>query len=444
MSMVIIGGGPGGAELAGILARRGRRVSLIERRAAGGTCTNRGCIPTKFLLEGARNLAAREGETPRDAFARLQARKKALTDGLSRKMAADLREAGVELIAGSARFAGGLAVAWDGEGGGGRIDAEGIVLATGSESIRLPQLPVDGERVLDSDQLLEIDHVPASLAIVGSGFIGCEFAFLFRMLGARVTVLELLPQILPAEDEDAAAVVRTSMERRGIDVRTGVSVEGASLDPSGDVALALTGGGSVAAERVLVSVGRRATTGGLDAGLAGVTLDARGAVVVDRFLESTARGVHAIGDVTGGMMLAHVATRQARFLGDVMTDRAAVPIDYDAIPWAVFTTPEVASVGVNRRTAAQRNLAVRTGTAHFTGNMKARIEGEQSGFVRIVAEAGSGRIVGGTIVGRKASEMIHILSMAVAGGLTTGELGNRVFAHPTLSEAIEEAARRLE
>lgn len=299
--------------------------------------------------------------------------------------------------------------------------------------------------MLDSDRLLEIDHVPASLAIVGSGFIGCEFAFLFQSLGCRVTMLELLPQILPAEDEDAAAVVRTSMERRGIAVRTGVSVEGLEDDPAANQAvLRLSGGGTVTAERVLVSVGRRPFTAGGDLGRAGIALDARGAVVVDDFLETSAAGIHAVGDVTGKMPLAHAATRQARFLADVLGDRSrAVPIDYDAIPWAVFTTPEVATVGVNRRTAARRGLAVDVGTALLTTSIKARIEGEQSGFVRIVAEAGSGRIIGGTIVGRKASEMIHVLSLAVSVGLAVGDFERQVFVHPTLGESFADAARAV-
>ncbi len=440
--IVVIGGGPGGTEVAMRTARAGHRVTIIERDRCGGTCTNRGCIPTKFLLAAVVQERQKSGRVDGDAWRKIQARKKALTEGLSRKIERDMTAAGVTVIKGRGELAGRREVTViDDAGKVGALGADVIVLATGSTAPRPPTLGLDGRRIISSDEVLELQEIPESIIIIGGGFIGTEFGRLFSLLGTRVFLLEALPHILPSEDDDTAEVVSREFERQGVTLITGVGVAGATAGEQG-VRVALSDGRSLESTLALVSVGRGPAGAELGLERVGIRCDARGAVEVNLHLETGTPGIYAVGDLTGNTMLAHVATAQGMTVAERISGDSRA-MEYRAIPYAVFVSPEVATVGLTELAARKLGMKYAVGKAAWSGNLKARIDLDQYGFVKVLADPATGLLLGGTIVGPRAAELIHALTVAIQADLTADEFAHGVFVHPTLSESFREAAEHL-
>jgi dihydrolipoamide dehydrogenase len=453
VKIVVIGGGPGGYVAALRAARHGAKVTLVEKDLVGGTCLNRGCIPTKALLASADALArARAGEeygfqvtgeiTP--DFGRMMERKDGVVTRLRENVEVLLKKAGVELLRGTGKLAGPGAVvvesaAGTGDSGPVTVEADRIIIATGSEPARLPMFDFDHPNILTSTEALMLDKVPESLLIVGAGVIGCEFASFYQELGARITMVEMLPQMLPLEDLRLAKQFQSTYRKRGIQVLLKTKVESISEYADDHVTAKLSDGSEVTAEKILVSVGRKPNTAGIGLETAGVEVDGRGYVVVDDYLETTAPGVYAIGDVNGGQMLAHVASYEAFVAVDNCLGKRRVR-DLRSTPSCTYSTPEVASVGLNEEQAVESGYQPVTGTYRFAALGKAMAMGEETGYVTLLADKETDLLLGASMMGVHVTDVIHEVALAIQSGLTVRQLGETIHAHPTIAEAVMEAA----
>jgi dihydrolipoamide dehydrogenase len=441
--LLILGGGPAGYVAAGRAAGLGADVTLVEARDVGGTCLNRGCIPTKAMVAGAERLhEARHGAAYGVQiggvaldFAAFMARKEAVQTQLRDGVEHMLMSRRVEVVRAHGRLAGRGAVQLD---DGTMLAGDAVLLASGSEPVRLPMFDFSDPRVMTSDELLVIDHVPRRLAIVGGGVIGCEFASVFTRLGSEVTVIEMLDQLLPGEDKRTGRTLQQAFKRAGIAVTVSAGVE--AVDDAGDgLVLRLAGGREVVADVVLVAVGRRPVSAGLGYEEAGVKTD-RGFVVVDDTMRTTLDGVFAAGDVAGPPLLAHWAYHQGSLAAENAVTGSRLTCDRSVVPNCVFTAPEVASFGLTEDRAAAAGREVQVAHTRFNGNSKAVVDGDAEGFVRIVCEPGGGRVLGASLVGPHVTELVHELALAAHAGLTLGHVMETIHAHPTLSEAVGEAA----
>lgn len=442
--ILVLGGGPAGYVAAGRAAQLGAAVTLVEAREIGGTCLNRGCIPTKAMVAGAERLQqAREaaefgvvtGAVSLD-FAAFMARKQQATTTLRDGVAHLLKQRKVEVVAGRATLAGPGRLRLD---DGRELDGDAVILATGSEPVRLGLFDWSDPRVMTSDELLFIDHVPASLLIVGGGVIGCEFAAIFARLGSQVTIVEMMDQLLPGEAPRAARAVQQAFRKQGIAVHLKTAVAEAQAEDA-DLRLRLAGGEELTAATVLVAVGRRPVSRGLGYEEAGVQLDERGFVVVDDTLRTSVEGVFAAGDLAGPPLLAHWAYHQGAIAAENAVTDARLACDRRVVPAATFSTPEVASCGLTEEAAAAQGIPVEVAHVRLNGNSRAVIEGEPDGFVRVLCEPGGGRLLGASVVGLRAAELIHEVAAAMRGNLCLTDLAQTIHAHPTLSEAVNEAA----
>lgn len=442
--LIVLGCGPGGNAAALAAARHGcKEVVLVEKDAMGGTCTNRGCIPTKFLLSRLeRNPPAPDR---RDAeWGRLMAHKKSLLRGLSASIEKSCLAAGVEVVKGQGRLAGPDTVVVTGQGPGERkIAGDGIIIATGSVPAMPPAFEMDGHRVMTSTEALDLERPPASIAIIGSGAVGSEFAFIFQRAGARVTVIEGEKRLFPGEDENVHQVFAGLFEKMGIAYRTGSPVTSAVPGGSG-ATVRLASGEAIEVDKVLVGVGRRLLTSGLGLGEVGVERGDRGEIIVDDRLMTTREGIMAVGDVTGRLLLAHLASRQGVHAARTFLGRPSRGVPYDAVPWSIFTTPEIATVGLNEELAGRRGVRLISAAVPWMDNIKARIDRATEGFVKINADADTGKIIGGTIVGVHAADTIHIVSSFIHSGATVGDAAGMVFAHPGLAETISDVLQKLQ
>jgi dihydrolipoamide dehydrogenase len=455
--IIVLGGGPAGYVAALRAAQLGAHVSLVESREIGGTCLNRGCIPTKALVAATERLRAARGAAgfgvvlgePRVDFGALMARKSAVTAQQRGGVEHLLKGRKVEVVAGFGRLVdahtvrvadagGGSGAA--GNGAGRDLSGDAVIIATGSRPAMLPVFDVGEPRVATSDGLLELDHLPTSLAIIGGGVIGCEFASIFAELGTRVTVVEMLDQLVPGEDRRPAAALSQSFRKAGIVVRLKTRVEGVDVSLPDHVGLTLADGSTVAAALVLVSVGRSPVSQGLGLEEAGVEIDERGFVTTDDTQRTALDGVFAAGDVTGPPLLAHWAYRQGAAAAEnaVLGGRRAV--DRRFVPNCIFSHPEVASFGTSEDQAKAENLPIAIAQVRFNGNSKAVIEGESDGVVRIIARAEDRRVIGASLVGPRVTELVQELVLAAQAGLTLDDVAETIHAHPTLAEAVGEAA----
>ena len=440
--VLIIGGGPGGYVAALRAAQLGAGTALVERDRVGGTCLVRGCIPTKALLQSselyslaksAEAFGVMTGELRVD-WPLAQKRKAAVVDQLVKGVEGLLKAGGVTVMRGTGRLAGKGAV----QVGGETILAKDIVIATGSAIARIP---IKGaELTIDSDQLLELKDVPASLAIIGGGVVGMEFAAMFAALGTKVTVLEMLPQVLPMVDADLVTVYAKHLNGLGAVIHTNAKVSEVVKSNGGlEVRFSAGGeGGAVAADLVLLAAGRVPYTDGLGTQEAGVLLE-RGMVVVDPNLRTTAPGVWAIGDVIGGIMLAHVASYEGVCAVENIVGGANRTPDYHAAPNCVYTDPEIAHVGLGEKEARERG-EVKVGRFPFAASGRALTLGQPEGFVKVVADARSGRLLGVHMVGPRVTDLIAEATLAVQNNLTMEQLDLTMHAHPTLAESFFEAA----
>jgi dihydrolipoamide dehydrogenase len=445
--LAVIGGGPGGYVAAIRAAQLGLKTALVEKDRVGGLCLNWGCIPSKALLYCAEVAAlfrrAAEFGIGYDNltldYAVAQERSRAVVEKMVGGVETLLQQNKVEVVKGAARLTGARSLAVEAEGRA--IEAANIIIATGGVSRSLPNLPIDGDRVITSREALELKEAPRSIVIVGAGPVGVEFAYLFRSYGSEVTLLELLPRVLPSEDADSSRLLERALKEQGIAVLTGARVEAVAADEGAARVAYATGEDKreVAAERVLVGVGISANTQGLGLEAAGVALE-RGFVAVDDRCRTNVDGVYAIGDVTGKLPLAHVASTQGVTAVETIAGLEPPPLDYLRMPRAVYCQPQVASLGLTEAEAKERGLDVAAGRFPFRANGKALALGETEGQVKVIADRATGEIVGFHAVGHGVTELVAEASLAAVLEATPRELGYAVHAHPTLSEVVKEAA----
>lgn len=433
-------------------AQLGAKVCVIERDEVGGACLNRGCIPTKTLIASVRALEkVRSGgeygfEIEGDAaahFDRMMGRKDEVVGRQVKGIQSLFRSYGVRLRYGAGRLIDPHTVEiMSPAGSKDRLGAEKIVLATGSRPAGIAGVTVDGEAVLSSDEALTLREVPKSLLIIGAGAIGCEFASIFRALGSEVTMVELLPRAVPMEDEEISRTVERELRKQKIRLLVRTSVESLQQRSEGGVTARLSDGREIAAERVLVSVGRAFNVQGIGLEAIGIDQGQRGEILVNGKMETSVQGIYAIGDVVGGVMLAHVASRE----GIVAVENALggdERIDYSAVPACIFSHPEIASVGLKEREAVEKGFGVKVGRFQMRGLGMAHALGELSGFVKVVADADTDKILGAHMIGAHATEMVHQAVLALQTGLTAREWAKMIHAHPTMSEALQEAVHDL-
>ncbi len=441
--VVVIGGGPGGYVAALRAAQLGAKTAIVEKDRMGGTCLVRGCIPTKALLQSSELYTLARAGAPFGLVAdhvgfdwpAAQKRKTAVVDQLVKGVEGLLKAGGVTSLKGSARLAGKGVVDVSGD----QHQARDIVIATGSAIARIP-LP-GAELTIDSDQILELNEVPRRLAVIGGGVVGMEFAAMFAALGSKVTVLEMLPQVLTMVDSDLVAVYTRHLSGVGGEIHTDSKVsEVVKRDGALQVRFSTGGeGGVVDADQVLLAVGRVPYTQGLEAEKAGVKLE-RGRVVVDEHLHTDADGVWAIGDVIGGIMLAHVASYEGVCaVENIAGDSTRTP-DYHAAPNCIYTDPEIAHVGLGEKEAKEKGIAVKVGRFPFAASGRALTLGQSEGYVKVLADAQSGKLLGAHIIGPRATDLIAEATLAVQNGLTLEQLDLTIHAHPTLPESLMEAA----
>ncbi len=438
--LTVIGSGPGGYVAAIHAARMGARVAILEQDAAGwgGTCLNWGCIPTKSLIQGAEVLQAvrRAGELgvrvaePEVDWPAMRRRKDWVVGGLRKGVQRLLEANGVEMVTARGRLAGGGRVAADGR----QLDARAVLLAPGSV-VALPPIP-GVDLALTSDTILGLERVPSSLIVVGGGVVGMEFASLFNLLGSRVTVIEMLDHVLTPLDPEVGTAFLRLLGRRGVEVHLGARVE--EIAREGDLRRVRFSGGDLRAEQVLVATGRSPNTGDLGLEAAGVTTSGP-AIAVDQHLRTSAGGVYAIGDATGVSMLAHTASYQGEVAVANALGEKRISADYSAIPACVYTEPEIAFVGLSEAQARAAGEEVRVGRFPFSALGRAMVLGETDGLVKVVAGA-DGYLLGVTIMGPRATDLIAEAALALSVGITAAELSHVVHAHPTLPEAFAEAA----
>jgi len=448
--VVIIGGGPGGYVAAIRAAQMGARVALVEKDEVGGTCLNWGCIPTKALVAGAETLhkirraeefGIRVGEVSID-YARLVERKDTVVNKLVSGVHYLLKKNKVEFIRGTAKLAGpGKVVVSLQDGGTAELAAENIILATGTRPALIDAFGYDGERVITSNEALSLKEIPDALLIIGGGVVGCEFACIFAEMGCRVTIAEAMPSILPLIERDASRQMQTLLKRKGINIKTKVKIE--KVEKSGDkVTAILEGGDTIEADKILISIGRVMNTSGLGLEEAGVRLGQRGEVLVDEHLATGVPGIYAIGDITGKIQLAHVASAQALVAVDNIMGQPR-QMNYDVVPNCIFTMPEVAGVGLTTQQCEEKGIKPRVGKFPFMASGKAAAMGETDGFVKILADPATDKVLGVHIVGPHATDLIAEAALAMELGATVEQMTQVIHAHPTLAESILEAAEAV-
>jgi dihydrolipoamide dehydrogenase len=448
--LVVIGAGPGGYVAAIRAAQLGDGVVLVEKNMLGGTCLNWGCIPTKALLACAEALelikdADEYGIKVADPVPDLKAmveRKEKISAQLRNGIGQLLKANKIDLVMGAARLASPKQVIVETEEGEKIIDTEKVIIATGSEPARLPTFDFDQPAILTSTEGLELTEIPKSMIIVGSGVVGSEFATIYNALGTKVTMVELMKRILPTEDERVSQQMKRILNKKGIEILTETTIdEMVEYRPDG-VKAKLSNGEVLEADKLLVSIGRSLNSAGLGLEEAGVELGQRSEIVVNDHLETSAPGVYAIGDVVGGILLAHVASFEGVCAAENAMGQESV-INYNVVPACIFTEPEIASVGLTPAKAEEKGIETRVGRFMFGGLGKALAMGKGQGFIQLVVDAPSDKIIGCQIMSAHASDLIHELALAIQMGITAHELGKTVHAHPSLAEAVMEAAEAV-
>jgi dihydrolipoamide dehydrogenase len=442
--IVILGGGSGGYACALRAAELGKRVALIEKDKVGGTCLHKGCIPTKALLHAAEIADhARDGasfgvRTSLDGIdmAGVNAYKDKVVTRLWKGLAGLVASRKIDVIEGEGKLVSATAV----QVGDQRIEGAHVVLASGSESRSLPGLEIDGERVITSDQALLLDRVPASVVILGGGVIGVEFASVWRSFGAEVTIVEMLPHLLPPEEESSSKLIERAFRRRGIKYKLGTRFEGVKNTDAG-VTVTLAGGETLDAELLLVAVGRGPVSAGLGYDEVGVTMD-RGFVLVDELCQTNIPTISAVGDLTPGMQLAHIGFAEGILVAERLAGLPVVPINYDGVPRVTYSDPEVASVGITSATAAERGIEVTELTYDLAGNGKSQILQTQ-GYAKVITAANGGPVLGIHLVGARVGELIAEAQLIYNWEAVPADVAQLIHPHPTQSEAIGEAHMAL-
>ncbi|MFC6887417.1 MULTISPECIES: dihydrolipoyl dehydrogenase [Actinomadura] len=441
--IVVLGGGSGGYACALRAAELGKSVALVERDKLGGTCLNRGCIPTKALLH-----AAEIADQSRDAaafgvkvayegidVAGVNAYKDRVVTTTVKGLTGLIRSKGIEVIEGDGRLAGPTTVEVTGPDGARTVEGRHIVLATGSAPRSLPGLEIDGERVISSDHALKLEHVPGTVVVLGGGVIGVEFASVWRSFGAEVTIVEALPHLLPLEEESSSKRLERAFRKRGIKYELGTRFESAK-PTQGGVAVTLEGGKTIDAELLLVAVGRGPVSDGIGLAEAGVETE-RGFVKVDELCRTSVPTISAVGDLIPTPQLAHVGFAEGILVAERLGGLTPAPIDYDGVPRITYSDPEVASVGITTATARERGYETHEVTYDLAGNPRSKILGTQ-GEVKVIA-AVDGPVLGIHMVGARVGELIAEGQLIYNWEALPGEVAQLIHPHPTQSEAVGEA-----
>lgn len=443
--IIVVGSGPGGYVAAIRASQAGRRVALVERAETGGVCLNWGCIPTKALLKSAqvytycKNAGHYGIELTGEAIPDLEkivARSRAVADTMSKGIQFLLKKNNIDLLPGFGRLT-----------APGRLDVDGtvyqadhIILATGARPREMSFMPIDGKRVISSRQALALDRLPASMIVVGSGAIGSEFAWFYAALGVKVTVVEYLPRIMPLEDEEVSKAMERAFRKMRATVLTSTTVKGVTVkDDHCQIEIeSKKGTETLTAETVLSAVGIKSNIENIGLEELGIAVE-RDKVVVDEFYRTNVPGVYAIGDIVGGPALAHVASAEAVCCVESICGLDPAPVDYSTIPSCVFTQPEVASVGMTEQQAQERGIAYKVGRFPFTASGKATAAGDRDGFVKLLFDE-TDKLLGAHMVGASVTEMLGEPTLACALGTTAHRISRTIHAHPTMNEAIVEAA----
>lgn len=447
---IILGAGPGGIAAALRAAQLGASVCLVEGEWVGGVCLNKGCIPTKALLRSARVFSQlkKSRELGIDVegvdldYKKVSERKDRIVDVLGRSLEDQLRKQGVKVVSGRGRLQGPTEVEIRLSGGETQVvRAKSMIVATGSVPFQTPTLPVDGSRVITSDEALKLQSLPKSMLVIGGGFIGCEFGYLFNELGVEVVLVEAMAYLLSGMDLDLGMALAKCFTRKGMRVITGAKVEDLSMKEGG--VCAHIDMETLEVEKVLVCLGRVPNTKGLGLEEVGVCLDKEGYVETDEYCRTSVPNIYAVGDVTNRRQLANIAFQQGTVAVEHAMGSTKAKMDYSVVPSCVFTQPEVATVGLAEETAVQKGFDVKVEIFALRALGKAWVAGETEGFTKVVAEAGSGKILGVHILGAYASFLIAEAATAIKMGANLEELASSMPVHPTFSEGLTEAAKNL-
>ncbi len=448
MKVTILGAGPGGYVAALKTAQLGAQVTVIEDTEVGGTCLNRGCIPTKALVASAETLhkiknseeygIEVKGEVIHN-LSKIMDRKNKVVSTQVKGIRSLFKSWGVNLIEGRGMLLTPEKVeVQKKDGTTDIIETDKIIIATGSRPAQIPIFPFDGEHILSSDDALNIKTIPSSLIIIGAGVIGCEFACIFRELGAEVTMVEMLPRAVSTEDTEISELLERELKKKKIKLLTGVKVEKAEGKHDG-IHVQLSDGRELVAEKLLVSIGRSLNTENIGLEAVGVKKGPRGEIAVNEKMETNIGGIYAVGDVTGGILLAHMASKEG-IIAACNACGVEKKIDYSVVPAAIFTSPEIGSVGLREHQAGERGIKIRTGHFQFRALGKAHAMGEIAGFIKVIADEASDKLLGMHIIGPHASDLIHEGAVAIKTGLKVRDIAETIHAHPTLSEGIMEAS----
>lgn len=443
--ILVIGSGPGGYVAAIRAAQLGKQVALVERDAVGGVCLNRGCIPTKALIRSAHlyqdvKAAAQYGVTiAGEVSPNLEAmvnRSRTVAETMSKGVQFLLKKNNVTLLTGTGRIVAHNTVEVEGE----QYTADHIILATGARPRVMPFIPVDGKRIITSTEALKLSELPQSMVVVGSGAIGSELAWFYAALGVKVTLIEYLPRPMPLEDEEVSKAMERAFRKLRVGVMTSTTVKAARVvEEHCEVEIeGKKGAETLTADMVLSAVGVEANITGIGLEEMGVKCE-RGKVVVDEFYRTSVAGIYAIGDIIPTPALAHVASAEAICCVEAICGLNPTPIDYTTIPSCIFTSPEVASVGLTEQQAADKGIAYKVGRFPFTASGKATASGERDGFVKLIFDEEE-RLIGAHLVGGTVTELLAEPTLAKAMGATAHQIARTIHAHPSMNEAMMEAA----
>ena len=442
--VIVLGGGPGGYPAAIKAAQSGRKVALVEAKEMGGTCLNRGCIPTKTLIanadiwhqiQHAEDFGITIGAASFD-FAKMTKRKDEVVTKTRKSLEGLIASNRITVFKGYGKFISPQEIKVIGENSA-VITAEKIIIATGSEPRNIPAFPFDYKQIHDSTSILELTKLPKSLAIIGGGVIGCEFASLYSILGVQVSILEMMPTIIPTEDPEISAVLTKAFQKKGIKIQTKVTVQKIETSKEG-IKVLLADGSSVEAEMALVSVGRSLNTTDIGLDKAAVATE-KGAIPVNDKMETNVPGIYAIGDITAKWLLAHVATHQGIVAASNAVGETA-HINYNAVPSIIYTEPEIGTIGLSLSQAKAKGYAATTGSFPFQALGKSQAINKTEGFAQIVIDKRTGQVLGAQVVGHEAGTLVAEMGVAIANELTVESITETIHAHPTIAEAWLEAA----
>ncbi len=454
--VVVIGAGPGGYVAAIRSAQLGMKTALVDRQWLGGVCLNVGCIPSKALLKNAEvaHTLRERGTEFGFSLENLQLdygaavrRSRQVSNRLTRGIASLMKKNDVTVVMGEARLTAKDQITVTGtDGTQTTLEADHIILATGSQPVSLPGIPVDGEKVLTYKEAILQEKLPASVIIIGAGAIGLEFSTIWNSYGSQVTLVEMLPRIAPLEDEEVSAELTRTFTRRGIKCLAETRVLGVEKTASG-VQVTVSGKDGemkLEAEQALVAIGFRPNSANLGLEEIGVELSERGHIRVNDRMETSIPGIWAVGDLTGKLLLAHVASAQGILCAEAIAGMETKPLDYTMIPRATYSQPQVASFGLSERQAVESGKSVKVGRFPFLANGKALGLSDYAGFAKIITDAESEEILGAHLVGPEVSELLPELTLAQQNGLHASAIAHNIHAHPTLSEVLMEAAEAIE